>query len=46
MKKATKRRVVDDRRSRTKDARSKEDECRKHRKKAQTYRRGDATKGI
>jgi hypothetical protein len=38
--------VVDDRRAHTKDPRSKEDEGGKDRKKAETYRRSYATKGI
>jgi hypothetical protein len=38
--------VVDDRRAHTKGPRSKEDEGGKDRKKAQTFRRSDATKGI
>jgi hypothetical protein len=38
--------VVDDRRAHTKDPRSKEDEGGKDRKKAETYRRSYATKGV
>ena len=45
MKKATEEaRLVDDRCAHTKDARSKEGEWSKDRKKAQTYRRSDADK--
>jgi hypothetical protein len=38
--------LVDDRRAHTKDPCSKEDEGGKDRKKAETYRRSYATKGI